>query len=155
MLSHVWLFVAQWNVACQTSLSTEFSRQEYWSGLPFPTPGDCLNPEIKPLASPSLAGRFFLPLSHLESHIQGLPQPITTSAIILRLWSMKRLKLKNKKARLKLKKAGKTIRPIKVKVKSLSRVQLFATPWSVAYQASPSVGFPRQEYWSGVPLPYL
>ena len=41
----------------------------------------------------------------------------------------------------------------KVKVKLLSRVQLFATPWSAAYQAPPSVGFSRQEYWSGVPLP--
>ena len=41
----------------------------------------------------------------------------------------------------------------KVKVKSLSRVWLFATPWTEAYQAPPSMGFSRQEYWSGVPLP--
>ena len=41
----------------------------------------------------------------------------------------------------------------KVKVKSLSHVQLLATPWTVAYQAPPSMGFSRQEYWSGVPLP--
>ena len=41
----------------------------------------------------------------------------------------------------------------KVKVKSLSRVRLFATPWSAAYQSPPSMGFSRQEYWSGVPLP--
>ena len=41
----------------------------------------------------------------------------------------------------------------KVKVKSLSRVWLFATPWSAAYHAPPSMGFSRQEYWSGVPLP--
>ena len=41
----------------------------------------------------------------------------------------------------------------KVKVKSLSRVQLLATPWTVAHQAPPSMGFSRQEYWSGVPLP--
>ena len=45
-----------------------------------------------------------------------------------------------------------TIR-VKVKVKLLSRVRLFATPWTVAYQAPPSIGFSRQEYWSGVPLP--
>ena len=38
-------------------------------------------------------------------------------------------------------------------MKSLSRVRLFATPWTVAYQAPPSMGFSRQEYWSGVPLP--
>ena len=41
----------------------------------------------------------------------------------------------------------------KVKVKSLSRVWLLATPWTVAYQVPPSMGFSRQEYWSGVPLP--
>ena len=40
-----------------------------------------------------------------------------------------------------------------VKVKSLSHVWLFATPWTAAYQALPSMGFSRQEYWSGVPLP--
>ena len=41
----------------------------------------------------------------------------------------------------------------KVKVKSLSRVRLLATPWSAVYQAPLSMGFSRQEYWSGVPLP--
>ena len=40
-----------------------------------------------------------------------------------------------------------------MKVKSLSRVRLSATPWTVAHQAPPSMGFSRQEYWSGVPLP--
>ena len=40
-----------------------------------------------------------------------------------------------------------------VKVKSLSHVQLFATPWTVAYQAPPSMKFSRQEYWSGLPFP--
>ena len=39
-----------------------------------------------------------------------------------------------------------------LQVKSLSRVRLFATPWSVAHQAPPSMGFPRQEYWSGSPF---
>ena len=43
----------------------------------------------------------------------------------------------------------------KVKVKSLSRVQLLVTPWTAASQAPPSMGFSRQEYWSGVPLPSL
>ena len=41
----------------------------------------------------------------------------------------------------------------KVKVKSLSRVRLFATTWTVAYQAVPSTGISRQEYWSGLPFP--
>ena len=44
---------------------------------------------------------------------------------------------------------------MKVKVKSLSRVQLFVTPWTVAYQAPPSMGFSRQEYWSGLPFSSL
>ena len=43
----------------------------------------------------------------------------------------------------------------KVKVRSLSHVRLFAIPWTVAYQAFPSMGFSRQEYWSGIPLPSL
>ena len=42
---------------------------------------------------------------------------------------------------------------MKVKVKSLSRVRLFVTPWTVAYQAPPSMGSSRQEYWSGLPFP--
>ena len=42
---------------------------------------------------------------------------------------------------------------MKVKVKSLSHVRLFTTPWAAAYQAPPSMGFSRQEYWSGLPFP--
>ena len=42
---------------------------------------------------------------------------------------------------------------MKVKVKSLSRIQLFATPWTVTHQAPPSMGFSRQEYWNGLPFP--
>ena len=55
--SYVWLFVTPWTVACQAPLSTGFSRQEYWSGLPFSsTPGDLPDPGIEPvsLASPAL-----------------------------------------------------------------------------------------------------
>ena len=44
-------------------------------------------------------------------------------------------------------------RMLKVKVKLLSRVRLFATPWTVAHQARLSMGFSRQEYWSGLPFP--
>ena len=60
-LGHVWLFVTPWTVALQALLSLEFSRQEYWSGLLFSTPGDLPDPGIKPtsLASPELAGGFF------------------------------------------------------------------------------------------------
>ena len=59
--SHVRLFATSWTVACQASLSVEMSRQEYWSGLPFPTPGDLPDSGIEPTfpASPALAGGFF------------------------------------------------------------------------------------------------
>ena len=47
-LNHVWLFVTPWTVACQAPLFMEFSRQEYWSGLPCPLPGDLPNLGVKP-----------------------------------------------------------------------------------------------------------
>ena len=46
--SHVRLFVTPWTVACQAPLSMGFSRQEYWSGLPCPPPGDLPDPGIEP-----------------------------------------------------------------------------------------------------------
>ena len=60
-LSCVLLFVTLWTAAHQAPLSMGFSRQEYWSGLPCPPPGDLPNPGIEPvsLMSPALAGRFF------------------------------------------------------------------------------------------------
>ena len=59
--NHVQLFVTLWTVAHQIPLSIEFSRQEYWSGLSCPPPGDLPDPGIKPrsLMSCALAGRFF------------------------------------------------------------------------------------------------
>ncbi len=59
--SYVHLCVTPWTVACQAPLSMEFSRQEYWSGLSCPSPGDLPDPGIEPtsLMSPALAGRFF------------------------------------------------------------------------------------------------
>ena len=54
-------FAILWTVARQASLSMEFSRQEYWIGLPFSSPGDLPNPRIELMspASPALVGRFF------------------------------------------------------------------------------------------------
>ena len=59
--SHVWLFATPWTVVCQASLSTGFSRQEYWNRLPCPPPRDLPNPGIKlsSFMSPTLAGVFF------------------------------------------------------------------------------------------------
>ena len=61
VLSHVQLYVTRRTVTHQTPLSMGFSRQQYWSGLPFPTPRDLPNPGIQPvsLASSALAGGFF------------------------------------------------------------------------------------------------
>ena len=58
--SRVQLFVTLWTIAHQAPLSVEFSRQEYWSGLPCPPPGDISNPGIEPasIMSPALAGGF-------------------------------------------------------------------------------------------------
>ena len=60
LLSHVQLFVTPWTVACQDPLTMGFSRQEYWSGLPFPAPGDLPDPGIES-GSPELriVGRSF------------------------------------------------------------------------------------------------
>ena len=68
LFRHVWLCATPWTVACQTPLSMGFSRQEYWSGLPFPPPGDLPDPGTKPasLMSPALADS--LPLN-----LQGSP----------------------------------------------------------------------------------
>ena len=71
--SHVQLCVTPWTVAHQTPLSMGFSRQEYWSGLPCPPPGDLPNPGIEPasLASPTLSGRFFTTSATWEAHTYG------------------------------------------------------------------------------------
>ena len=105
--SHVQLFVIPWTIADQAPPSMELSRQEFWSGLPFPSPGDLPDLEVEPRASALQADT--LPSEPPEKH--------------------------------------------KVKVKSLSRVRLSATPWTVAYQAPPSMELSRQEYWSGLPFP--
>ena len=64
-LSHVQLFATPWTVAHLAALSMEFPRQEYWSGLPFPPPGDLPNPEIKPMSPESPAFQAdSLPLGH-------------------------------------------------------------------------------------------
>ena len=117
-----------------------FPRQEYWSGLLFPSPGDFPGPGIKP-ASP-LTGRQVLTSVMSDSvrphrwQPSRLPVPGILQARTLE-W-----------VAISFSNAWKW----KVKGKSLSRVRLLATPWSAAYQAPPPMGFSRQEYWSGVPL---
>ena len=74
LLSHfsrVQLFATLWTVACQALLSMGFSRQEYWSGLPFPSPGDLLDPGIKPRSpvSPALADGFVTTSTTWKAHV--------------------------------------------------------------------------------------
>ena len=76
-LSRVQVFVTPWTVACQSPLFMGFSRQEYWSGLPFYSPGYLPNPGIDP-GSPELKADF-LPLSHWGS--PGQPHIKLTAAL--------------------------------------------------------------------------
>ena len=138
-----------------------FPRQEYWSGLPFPSPRDPPNPGIEP-ASDSL------PLSHQKSlnKAYGGRNIITATAAkslqsCLTLCDPMDFSPPGFSVHGTLQ--ARTLEWVaisffnewkwKVKVKSLSRVWLLATPWTAAYQAPPSMGFSGHQYWSGVPLP--
>ena len=145
-------------------LSMGFSMQEYWGGLPSPPPGNLPDSGIKsgslgllhwqanslllvPPGEPwkayaAAAAAKSLQLcptlcDPLDGSPPGSPIPGILQARIL-VW-----------VAISFSNAWKW----RVKVKSLSRVRLLATPWTAAYQAPPSMGFSRQEYWSGVPLP--
>ena len=147
----------------------EFSRQQCWSGLPRPDPGI----ELTSLVSTAWADMFFTtsitweaqhhvhtPLNAIVCHgytaaaakslqscltlcdpIDGSPPGSPVPGIIqARTLEWVAISFSN---------AWKW----KVTVKSLSRARPSATPWTAAFQAPPSMGFSRQEYWSGVPLP--
>ena len=75
LLSRVRLFAIPWTVAYQAPPSMEFSRQEYWSGLPFPAPGDLPNPRIEPGSPTSEADT-------LSSEPPGKPESTSRAAVI-------------------------------------------------------------------------
>ena len=136
-----------------------FSRQEYRNGLPCSPSGELPNLGIES-ATPALQADS-LPLSHWEGPsneraaaakslqlcptlcdpIDGSPPGFPVPGIL----QAKTLKW----GAISFSNAQKW----KLKVKLLSGVWLLATPWTTAYQAPPSLGFSRQQYWSGVPLP--
>ena len=135
-----------------------FSRQEYWNGLLFPSPGDLSNPGIKPRSStaPAVVPCPILNCSFLTcirvsqeagqvvwySHLfKNVPQFVV-------MHTVKGFGVVNE-AEVFLIHCCYVIS----EVKSLGCVQLFATPWTVAFQAPPSLGFSRQEYWNGLPFP--
>ena len=124
--------------AHQAPPSLGFSRQEYWSVLPLPSPGDL--PDPNPAAA-AAAAKSLQSCPTLCDPIDGSPPGSPIPGILqARTQEWVASSFSN---------AWKW----KEKVKSLSRVQLLATPWTAAHQAPPSMGFSRQEYWSGVPLP--
>ena len=103
LVSHVWLFATPWTIAHQAPLSVEFCRQEYWSGLPFPSPGDLPNPGIKP-GSPALQvdsspseppgdGHLYSFSARIEQKCEGrvnslsLLKPTYLSSLALRHWN--------------------------------------------------------------------
>ena len=125
------------------------SRQEYWSGLPFPSPGILSHPGIEPvsLGSPTCAGSFFTTSTTWECQ---------------NYISINQNKNENRKQQdnpvpsLLLAPCNEGWLPlvfIIVHAPSLSHVQLFETPWTIACQAPLSLGLFRQEYWSGLPCP--
>ena len=130
--SSIWLSVTLWTVAHQAPLSVGFSTQEYWSGLPFPSPYVNYAAAASLQSCPTLC-------DPIDGSPPGSPAPRILQARTLE-W-----------VAISFSNAWKW----KVKVKSLSCVWLFATPWTAAHQAPPSMGFSRQEYWSGVRLPSL
>ena len=143
--SHVKLIVIlrglQPYVAPQAPLSMGFSRQECWSGLPCPPPGDLSNPGIEP-ASPALKADS-LPLSHQESsifsyldlNVRTICDPDFDGGTI---------------------KVGIFQGPLLCAccccLETMSCLTL-CDPWTVAHQAPLCMGFPKQEYWSVLPFP--
>ena len=146
--------------ARQAPLSVGFSRQEYWSGLLCPPPGDLSNPGIKPVFLLScIAGGFFTHWASWETPKERKPvcaakslqlcltlcNPIDGSPPGFPIPGIHQARTLEWVA-ISFSNTWKW----KGKVKLLSRVWLLATPWTAAYQAPPSMGF---SHWSGVPLP--
>ena len=156
----------------------EFSRQKYWSGLPLPFPGDLPNPGIKPR---SLAVQADALPSKPSGKSSEKSSCVETSLVLLKgfLWEEPSkhccccciTSVVSDSVRPHRQQATRLPRPWDspgkntgvgchfllqcMKVKSLSHVRLLVTPWTAAYQDPPSMGFSRQEYWSGLPLPSL
>ena len=118
--------------AHQAPPSLGFSRQEHWSGLPFPSP-----------MQGSEKWKWSRSVVPDPQQPHGL-QPTR----LLRPWDFP-----GKSPGVGCHRLLWCKHWVSEWVKSLSRVWLFATPWTVAYQAPPSMGFSRQEYWSGLPFP--
>ena len=149
LLSRVWLFATPWTVAYQAPLSMEFSSQDYWSGLPFPSPGDLPNPGIEP-RSPALQTGALPSEPRNNKTISWFATPWTVA-----YQAPPSMGLSRQEYWSGLPFPSPMHESEKWKWSRFSRVWLLATPWTAAYQAPPSMGLSRQEYWSGVPSPSL
>ena len=135
----------------QATLSMGFSRQEHWSGLPFPSLGDLFDAGIE-------SGSSALEADSLPSEPPGKPVRTLEWVAISSCRGIFPTQGSNPHLQLLLhcgwilyrSATGEASVPVLSysEVKSLSRVRLFATPWTGAYQAPPSMGFSRQECWS-------
>ena len=135
LLSLVRLLATPRTAAHQAPPFMGFSRQEYWSGFPLPSP------TWKTAAAVAAAAKSLQSCPTLCDPRDGSPPGSPVPGILqARTLEWVAISFSN---------AWKW----KVKVNSLSRIRLFATPWTAAYQAPPPMGFFRREYWSGVPLP--
>ena len=144
LLSHVWLCNPIDYSPPGSSVHGIF-QAEYWSGLLFPSPGDQSQVSYtsgKPKTSSATAtAKSLQSCPTLCDPIDGSP-PASPVPGILQARTLQWVAISFSNAW-----------NWKVKVKSLSRVWLPATPWTAAYQVPLSMGFSRQEYWNGVPLP--
>ena len=95
MLSHVWLFATPWIRTHQAPMSMEFSKQEYYCGLPLPPPGDLPNSGIKPasLVSPALAGRFFTNYATCDGWAIGSLKSLSDSRFSWMMMKIRQVKL--------------------------------------------------------------
>ena len=132
LLSHfsrVWLYVTPEMAAHQAPPPLGFSRQQHWSGLPFLSP---MHESEKWKWSRSVVSDSYWPHGLQPTrHLHPWDLPGNNTGVGCHFF----------------------LQCMKVKVKSFSRFGLLPTPWTAAYQAPPSIGFARQEYWSGLPLP--
>ena len=194
-VSPVRLFASPWTVAYQAPPSMGFSRQECWSGLPFPSLGDLPDPGNNPgvlhcrqtLYRLSHQGSPRFKQIYSDIHIIMVSYEAFYYVKILCAWPIYTSPPTNLAAATAAAKSlqscptlcdpidgsppgspvpgilqARTLEWVaisfsnawkwKVKVKLLSHAGLLATLWTAAYQAPPSMGFSRQEYWSGVPL---
>ena len=154
MLPVVSYSATPWTLACQVPLSMEFSRQESWSGLPFPSPGDLSDPGIEPM-SPALAGGLFTteppgrPSPHYSWwHESEVPLNPETKGSLPETIDFRHRKYYRMYYRQRDRQIMIDDRQIdrQVVVELVNCVQLFGTQWTVACQAPLSVGFSWQEY---------